>query len=410
MSANLKIKEPNTFETEKPNSANLRIVSRGVLPNLSEIMLQGVKDGAYPGITVLVTKEGKEIFKSAVGFRSVKLDEADEPLAMRADTIFDIGQLTQQFVTTTLIMLLVEKGSIRLEDLVSRHIQCFGVNGKSKITIRHLLSHSSGLSANMPFFEELELQNSTKRIGILGSRGARDYIFNSITRSQVKYQTGNRELYSEINFLVLGQLIEALTGLDLGKASEKYIFRPLGLKNSSYIDLSLLKSRGLKPVTDLIAPTENCTWRKKLLCGEVQDENAWAMGGIAGHAGVFSNIDDLSIFSVELLKAFYGKSNFLKAQTIREFWQRNQIFDDNNLLETYFSLGWQKASEPNDSLLSKDAIGFNSNNGCSLWIDPRKAVTIVILNNSFHPSKTNKKFKEVRSQILSYINESLSPR
>src|SRR5690606_3144606 len=112
---------------------------------------------------------------------------------------------------------------------------------------------------------------------------------------------------------------EVLTGLSLEKAAQRYIFAPLGLKSTSYIDLSMVKRRGIAPVTDLIAPTEECPWRKRMLCGEVHDDNAWAMGGIAGHSGIFTTAFDLHVFARELLASFHRQSTFVSRHVLEVF-------------------------------------------------------------------------------------------
>ena len=248
-------------------------------------------------------------------------------IEMSRDTVFDVAGLTSVVSTTTLIMKFVEMGKLKLEDKVSRYIQGFGVSGKSMISIEHVLAHASGLPAWVPYYEELVMANAGDRIGILTSRGARDYVYNSVNRSSLKFPPGSKQLYSDLGLMLLGNMIEQLSGLSLDRATQKYLFQPLGLKSSSYVELAMIKRRGIHPVKDRIAPTEDCPWRSRVLCGEVHDDNAWAMGGIAGHSGLFTNAADLHLFSSELLKAFRGKSEYLRRDTVMRFFTGPRGFD-----------------------------------------------------------------------------------
>jgi CubicO group peptidase (beta-lactamase class C family) len=119
--------------------------------------------------------------------------------------------------------------------------------------------------------------------------------------------------------ILAGALVESLTGMSFDKAAYRYVIQPLGLKSTSFIDLSMIRRRGIQPVTDMIAPTEECPWRKRVLCGEVHDDNAWAMGGVAGHAGIFSTANDLHLIARTLLAAYHGRSQFLSRETVQQF-------------------------------------------------------------------------------------------
>lgn len=361
------------------------------------IVQEALAEGAFPGAVLLVGSGGEVQFCESFGTMSYPGSEGDPPpLPMRKDTVFDLAALTNIVVTATLCMRLVETQKIRLDDRASRCIQGFSVYGKSAITIEHLLSHTSGLAHWHPYFEELIKAHSGSRIGILTSRGARDYVVNSINRSHLKYEPGTKQVYSDVGFMLLGQVIETLTGLTLDKAAFQYIFHPLGLRSTSFIDLAMIKRRGIHPVTDIIAPTEECPWRKRVLCGEVHDDNAWAMGGIAGHAGLFSSAADLHRFAAELICAYHGQSEFLSAETVRRFWSFPQG------RESGWKLGWETPGKDNglqDSKLGARAVGHSGFTGCSLWIEPELGIDIVLLTNRIHPSRSNKKIYALRPAL-----------
>ena len=340
------------------------------LPAVTSLLESAVADGVFPGAVALVGQRGEVVYCRSFGVRGLGGIDSKVGVAMETDTVFDLASLTMTVATATLAMKLVESGKMRLDDRVGRYLQGFGVHGKSAVTIRQLLTHTSGLAAWMPFFEELLREQAGARMGILTSRGARDYIYNSILRSQPKSQPGSRQVYSDVGFILLGFLAEALTGLPLDKAFLRLVAQPLGLKSTSFIDLSMIKRRGIHPVTDVIAPTEDCPWRKRVLCGEVHDDNAWAMGGVSGHSGLFSNARDLHVFAAEILKAFRGDGEFLQQETVREFWKQPRSEGD-----SLWRHGWDapgRENGMNESGLSAQAGGINGFTGCSLGSSPSR--------------------------------------
>ena len=361
------------------------------------VLNDAVKDEVFPGAVLIVGRKGHEIFRIATGNRSAKVakDETNIPMAM--DTVFDIASLTGTVITTTLIMRLVEEQMLNLDDRVSRYLQGFGVFGKSEVTVANLLSHTAGLPHWVPYFEELIKENTGSRMGILTSRGAKDYVINSIKRSELKYAPGARQIYSDIGYILLGHLVEVLTGSSLEVLASKLITKPLKMKTSSFIDLGMIKRRGIHPVKQMIAPTEECSWRKRMICGEVHDDNAWAMGGIAGHSGLFSTADDIHVFATEMLRAYQGRSAFLESDTVRSFWSPLTKVPD-----THWRYGWSIPCKDNgmqDCDLSQSAVGVCGFTGCSLWIDPERELTVTLMTNRINPSRSNKKIRTVRPQI-----------
>lgn len=373
------------------------------------LLRQGAEEGVYPGAVILIGKAGEVLLTTAVGKRSLEeaaINGAPDSNLMRTDTVFDIAALTNIVATTTLIMKLVEIGKLKLEDKVARYIQGFGVHGKSGVSIEHLLNHTSGLVHWVPYFEELLKANTGSRMGILTSRGAKEYIVASISRSHLKFEPGSRQVYSELGFILLGHIVETLTGLSLDKAAQRYVFQPLGLKSTSYVDLSMIKRRGIHPVTDLIAPTEECPWRKRVLCGEVHDDNAWAMGGIAGHSGLFSSARDLHLFAKAMIESYRGESTFLRRETVARFWSRPPQIDGPR-----WCAGWEIPSRDNDLIdtkLAPHGVGHGGFTGCSLWIEPTVGIDIILLTNRIHPSRSNKKIFSFRTELHNAVLDALT--
>ena len=360
---------------------------------------KAVDAGAFPGAVIAISKnygrEDEVNFIKATGNRLIEEDEfTDSNTPVTQDTIYDLGELTLVFCTASLFMLYVQQEKCSVDDLVSRYLQGFSVNGKSLVSIKNLLTSKSGLIASYPFFEEIAKNSEGSRIGMLASRGAKEYVLNKIVRSNLKTMPNTKTYHSEVANLLLGFLIEVLSGNSLDKAFSREIANPLRLVNTGFIDLALLRLKKLSPVINLIAPTENCDWRGKILCGEVQNDNAWAMGGISGNAGLFSNIDDVTTFGIEILKAFRGESEIFDEYVTKEFlgYETNE--------SPYL---WERASKENlmqSAGFSDSAVGLNSFTGCSLWIDPKKDLVITLLSNRIHPSRTNKKIVPYRTQIF----------
>lgn len=385
--------------------SNPPAIDPAAFAEVSALVERAIDDEVFPGAVLLVGVRGDVVFERAFGQKvytgSKFATEIPTALPMRADTVFDIAGLTNILVTTTLLMRLVEGRQVSLDDRVARYLQGFGVHGKSAITIGHLLAHCAGLPAWVPFYEDLLRENAGERMGILTSKGARDYVFNAINRSTLKYPVGARQVYSDIGFMLLGHLVEELTGLGLDRAAQRYVFQPLGLKNTSYIDLSRIKRRGIHPVTDLIAPTEECPWRKRTLCGEVSDDNAWAMGGIAGHSGVFSTANDLHRFAARMIDAYRGDDGFLARATVSAFW--GGLAEP---LDGSWRFGWDSPGKENllaDTGLSPQAVGECGFTGCSLWLEPERGYDIVLLSNRVHPQRSNKKIRTFRPSLHSAV-------
>ena len=379
---------------------NSYIMTGGKDPSkLVSCLNKAVDAGAFPGAVISIIKnDGQENefnFIKASGNRLIEEDaNTDSNSIVTQDTIYDLGELTLIFCTATLFMLYVKQEKCQVDDLVSRYLQGFSVNGKSLISIKNLLTSQSGLIASYPFYEEIAKNSEGSRIGMLASRGAKEYVLNKIIRSNLKTTPNTKTYHSEVANLLLGFLIEVLSGNSLDKAFMREVANPLSLTNTGFIDLSLLRLKKLSPVVNMIAPTENCDWRGKILCGEVQNDNAWAIGGIAGNAGLFSNVNDVTTFGIEILRALRGESEIFDESVTKEFIG----------LETdHAPYLWERASKENLMLscgFSSSAVGLNSFTGCSVWIDPDKDLVITLLSNKVHPSRSNKKIVPYRMKIF----------
>jgi CubicO group peptidase (beta-lactamase class C family) len=369
--------------------------------------VEGAMDAAverrvFPGAVLLVREGGRVFYLRAFGHRS--LEPSLTP--MGEDTIFDVSSLTKPCATGIAMMLLVQEGKVRLDDRVTRFFHNFGVLGKTHITFRHLLSHCSGLAAWRPFYKDIaQLERRGGRIKFLGSQGAKAYVYQAIHQERLDAAPGTRTLYSDLGFILLGAVIEEVTGMPLDRFCHDRIFRALGLRATAFIDLSLLRTRRLEPVTEMIAPTERCPWRKKILCGEVHDDNAYAMGGVAGHAGLFASAKDLDALLCCLKDCYRGGNAFIASRIVQEFWTRDRAVPGST-----WCLGWDTPSPADSSAgqaFSPHSVGHLGFTGTSVWLDLDRDRHVILLSNRVHPSRDNEQIRAFRPHIHDLIAQAL---
>lgn len=365
-------------------------------------MYEAVRRGVFPGAVLLVRAAERVFYLRAFGDRQIEPTRA----AMDEDTIFDLSSLTKALATTTAVMLLVRDGKLRLDDRVTRFLHNFGVHGKTHVTLRHLLAHTSGLPAWRPYFKDiLQIEKRGEKINFLGSSGAKEYVYQQVGRERPEAPAGTRAVYSDLGFIVLGELVELASGTTLDRFCQEHIVRPLGLRATSFIDLGLVRARRVVPVHDMIAATERCPWRKRVLCGEVHDDNAYAMGGVAGHAGLFASARDIDTLLCRLRACWNGRDGFLPAALVREFWTRDRAVADST-----WALGWDTPSPGASSAgtrFSADTIGHLGFTGTSIWMDLARDRHVILLSNRVHPTRDNERIKEFRPVIHDLVNEVL---
>ncbi len=356
-----------------------------------------VARGVFPGVVVLVNIGGQVVFHRAAGMRALEPERSP----MREDTIFDLASLTKPLATSLAMMIMLKERKIGLDDRVSRFFHNFGVHGKTHVTFRHLLANTSGLPAWRPYWKDILRIEREGRINFTASRGAKEYVYEAIQREKPDAAAGAKTLYSDLGFMLLGAVVEEVNGTTLDRYCHERIYKPLGLRATSYVDLSLLRTRRLEPIADMIAPTERCPWRKRVLCGEVHDDNAFAMGGVAGHAGLFSSARDIDRIATVLRECYDSQSLFLPAAIVREFWRRNDPAGAST-----WALGWDMPSQQDStagSELSRHSVGHVGFTGTSLWIDLERGMHVVVLSNRVHPSRDNDKIREFRPLIHDLI-------
>lgn len=356
----------------------------------------------FPG-AVLLVRDGERVYHRAFGHRS--LEPSLTP--MQSDTIFDLSSLTKPLATGLAIMLLIAEGKLRLDDRVSRFFHNFGVHGKTHVTFRHLLNHSSGLPAWHAYFKDIiQTERKGGRINFIASPAAKTFVYQAIHREKLEAAPGTRAVYSDLGFMLLGEAVEEISGMSLDRFCQQRIYRPLGLRSIGFVDLWRVRSRKLEPIAEVIAPTERCPWRKKILCGEVHDDNAYAMGGVAGHAGLFGSARDLDALLRRLRQVYTGESSWIPNDLMREFWSR-----DTSVAGSTWALAWDTPDERDSSagsLFSRNAVGHLGFTGTSMWLDLDRDRHIVLLTNRVHPRRDNEAIREFRPLIHDLIVEALS--
>ncbi len=363
---------------------------------------EAVEQQVIPGATVVVRRGADVAFEGAFGFRSIEPNRTPAKI----ETVYDLSSLTKALATTVAVMILARDSKFRLDDRVTRFFPNFGVHGKTTITFRQLLAHCSGLAAWRPFYQRIAEIESSGRVNFMASRGAKEFAYEEIHREKTDAKPASKTTYSDLGFIVLGETIEKIAGISLNRFCREKILRPLGLRATDYIDISLVRSRRLEPVADMFAPTGFCPSRKRLLVGEVDDENAFAMGGVAGHAGLFAPVREVDRLARELIACYAGRSDFVPQKIIREFWTR-----DTAVPESTWALGWDMPSPENSSSghrFSPAAVGHLGFTGTSIWIEPESQVAISMLTNRVHPRRDNQKIREFRPKIHDLIMDTLA--
>ncbi len=352
------------------------------LTAIAGIVDKAIRSGKTPGAVVLIGNQDKVVYRQAFGYQSIR----PKRLPMRIDTIFDLSSLTKVIATTTAVMQLMEKGNLRIEDRVEEHWPEFKVNGKEEITVCQLLTHYSGLRPS--------LEVSSKWVGY-------DAALKMMTGEKPFSPPGTRFIYSDINFIILGELVRRISGQSLDVYCAEYIFKPLGMKDTRFKPSPSLRSR--------IAPTQYQHGKKgKILWGEVHDPVANHMGGVAGHAGLFSTADDLAIFAQTLLNGGSTKGLRILSPLTVEKMTTPQTPPNKMVLR---GLGWDIDSpftSNRGELFPVGSYGHTGFTGTSIWIDPVSKTYIILLTNRVHPDGKGD-VGSLRSQIATLVASALKP-
>jgi CubicO group peptidase (beta-lactamase class C family) len=368
---------------------------------VEQAFAEAVERGVIPGATLVVRRGADVVFEGAFGHRAL----VPERSPMRLETVFDLSSLTKPLATTIAVMLLVCENKLRLGDRVTRFFHNFGVHDKGHVTFRQVLAHCSGLAPWRPFFQQVAQIEKTGKVNFMASHGAKEWVYEEIHREKPEAPPASKALYSDLNFMLLGETVERIATVALNRFCRERIYRPLGLRATDFIDISLVRSRRLEPVPEMFAPTSFCPFRKRMLVGEVDDENAYAMGGVAGHAGLFAPVKEVDRIAQELIACWAGRSELVPQKIIREFWTR-----DTTVRGSTWALGWDTPSPQFSSSgrhFSPNAVGHLGFTGTSLWIEPAREIAVSLLTNRVHPRRDNQAIRDFRPKIHDLIMEAI---
>lgn len=349
------------------------------LAEADRIVERAVSEKAFPGAVLAVGKDGALVHLQSFGRLGYEHDAAEA----QPDTIYDLASLTKVVVTTTAAMMLCDEGRLDIDKPVSAFLPGFSGGLKDRVTVRHLLTHSSGLDWTAPLYKEI--------------RGKEAYLAR-IQALDLAYEPGTKSLYSDLGEILLGEIVERVAGETLDAFARARILGPLGMKDTSY-----LPGPGLRP---RIAPTEQDPWRGRLLVGEVHDDNAFALGGVAAHAGLFGTASDLARFAQMMLNGgVYDHRRFAARDVVERFTRRAGVPGSSR------ALGWDTPSAGSSAgtRFSPRSFGHTGFTGTSLWIDPDRKLFVVLLTNRVHPTRDNNAIRAVRPAVADAVIAALAP-
>jgi serine-type D-Ala-D-Ala carboxypeptidase len=347
-----------------------------------DILRSGIDQRAFPGAAVAVTHQGKLIAHKGLGHFTYK----ESSPAVTAGTVYDLASVTKVIATTTACMILYDRGLFKLDQPLIQLLPEFPDSGseqndhrRRQITLRMLLAHSSGLPAYIKLFQTCH---------------NKDELLRRALQVQLTADPGSRAEYSDIGFILLGETLQELSGQPLDQFCQREIFAKINLAQTCF-----------NPPTDLklaIPPTEDDrTFRHRLIQGEVNDENASVMGGVAGHAGCFSTVLDVSVFAQCMLR---GGTPLVKKETLEIFTRRQD-----SPAGTSRALGWDTPSQPSQSgkYFSSRSYGHLGYTGTSLWIDPDRQLSVTLLTNRTWPDRGSQSIKQIRPAFHDAVIEAL---
>src|SRR5438067_524482 len=349
-----------------------------------DVVEAAIKDKAFPGATLAIGYRGKVSLHS---FGKFTYDAKSPDVAI--STMYDIASLTKVVATTTIVAKLAEGDfavPLDLDAKIERYLPEWASGPqpewRHRVTVRHLLTHTSGL----PPFKEYWRTSKSKQDTL-----------TKIFAEPLEYEPGTKEIYSDLGIILVAEIIERLTGRKLDDLANNFIFSPLGMKDSMY--------KPPKKLWPTIAPTEiDNQYRHRLIQGEVHDENAFAIGGVSGHAGVFSTAPDLAAFCQMLLNGgVYAHQRILRRATVAQFTTPQQLSGGTR------TLGWAVPTPGGLSghYFSEHSFGHTGFTGTSIWIDPDRQLFVVFLTNRVHPTRENQKIQQVRRDLHDAVMQAL---
>jgi CubicO group peptidase (beta-lactamase class C family) len=361
-------------------------------------MRAALERGVFPGAVLLVRLRGRVAYHRAFGL-AARLP-VPEPATL--DTIYDLASLTKPLATATAVLCLTQDGRLGLDTPIQETLDELAGSPVGAATIRHLLSHRAGLPAWRPLYQRIALCDRTPP-GLRGRDDAKRVTLALIRDETLQAPPGTQGLYSDLGFILLGFLVERVTGMTLAEYCRQRVYDRVGAG-----ELFFIESEGGqvgRPAGDpadplRIAATEQDPWRGRLLRGEVHDENAWALGGVAGHSGLFGTADAVAVLAGRWLEGCLGRPSRLSPGLVRNFLEQPAQTSGAS-----WASGWDRPSPPSaaGARFSARSFGHLGFTGTSVWVDPAVELEVVFLSNRVHPSRANDAIRAFRPQLHDLI-------
>jgi serine-type D-Ala-D-Ala carboxypeptidase len=389
-----------------------------VLGPVAAVLEEGREQGVAPGLSAVVLGGGRLLHSSIHG--DAQVDPERRPLT--PGHLFDVASLTKVMATTTLAALFAEAGELPLDEPAARFLPSFARAGKERVTLRHLLAHSSGLPRWRPYYELARADPLASLAFAPPSGRLAAGLAEALARSRVLVQEavlaepleappGARAIYSDCGFMALGWILERIGGEPLDRLCHDLVFAPLGLLGTFFLDEFSLARRGRFEQSArggwAFAATERNQRRGEVNCGTVNDDNAWALGGVAGHAGLFSTAREVALLGQVWLDALQGRASLLDGRTAELFCTRDCTPGSTR------ALGWDTPSAGGSSLGirlgrgSRGAVGHLGFTGCSLWLDLDHGIVAALLTNRCHPGRENERIRQLRPRFHDAVAQAL---
>jgi CubicO group peptidase (beta-lactamase class C family) len=348
---------------------------------VDSIIRHALDEGASPGAALVVGRHGKLVRMRGYG----RTDWNPFAPEVTDSTLYDLASLTKAMGTATVAIQMASEGHLLLDAPIHRYLRDWPARGQhGEITVRHLLAHASGLPAGADLWP--------------GWRPRRE-IIASLGTLRVRSKPGTRREYSDVGMILLGAILEEVSGSRLDHLLDTRVFRPLQLRDTRFNPLTAHGEFGLFTLAQ-IAPTEYDTYvRNTLVHGVVHDLNAWAMDGVAGHAGLFSSARDMAVYGQAMLDAAHGRDNLLFATGTFLSWLQYERVRGR-------PLGWDVPNGPRSSAglyFTRSSFGHTGFTGTSLWVDPERDVFVVLLTNRLNPSARNQRHVQLRRDVHDYV-------
>lgn len=358
------------------------------------LLEQAVKDRFFSGASLLVFRSGEPLWGIEKGLTAYPLEGvSSKPVS--PETLFDLASLTKPLVTAFLIALFIQERKLFPEEKVSAIIGEGASTPLSHITLFDLLNHSSGLPDWKPFYLSL-LSNGEKKNCSFDKKA----VYRMVHQETPVYPAGDRHLYSDPGYILLGEILEKKSGLSLDRLYEEKILKAIGGADAGFrpVDPDTGRAGGFGEGR-AFAAAEKSELRGKIIQGEVDDDNAWAMGGVAGHAGLFGTARGVFTLFKEWSEGLFGRKGLLAGETVRSFVERGRFQRD-------WGLGWMFPSglaSTAGNLFSRSSFGHLGFTGTSLWYDPEADLGVILLTNRVHPTRENQVMKTFRPEIHDLI-------